>query len=410
MEVPGCGHGAMPHTSRSSGASGPSAALASSTARCATDAFQPIVVSASSASVRCGFASTWGAGAVRRGGSPRARRRCRGSRAGRRGGPDGTRAQHDEVRGFVRAPVGAVPDVVDLEPARRAAAGHATAAAVAAQDEAYGRGRDVLRRALGRVAVERADVLRVAFGALDRGRADRHGHAGAVLPALLAARRTGSSRSGSARDRSRRARPARRAPRRTARRRARRRTAPSPCSSSSAARAWRSRAYVSGDSSKRTTCGRTVGIRRLVGQRARRVAGDELLDLSQVLAGGGTDPRSFGRPRRDARQLAHRAVRQLAGRRARARAPAARRARARPAAALARRAANTPARVRGNRARSPCRADARPGSPPRRVASAPRPHRAPRAASRSRAARRRPPASPSPTWVRRPSRPCSPAA
>ena len=151
------------------------------------------------------------------------------------------RAERDEVCGLVRPPVGAMPDVVDLEPAP-SAAGHAAAAAVAAQHEAHGRGRDVLRRALGRVAVERPDALRVALGALDRGRADRHGDTGAVMPARVARGRTRSSRSGSAHDRSRRARRARRAPRRTARRRARHRTAPCRARRRAPRAAWRSRA------------------------------------------------------------------------------------------------------------------------------------------------------------------------
>src|SRR4051794_19776759 len=85
------------------------------------------------------------------------------------------------------ATIGAVHQVVNLQRARRAAAGHAAAAAVATPDEAHHTGRNVLICALGAIAVERADALRVAAGALDRCDVDGDRGSAALLPTLPAA-------------------------------------------------------------------------------------------------------------------------------------------------------------------------------------------------------------------------------
>jgi hypothetical protein len=55
-----------------------------------------------------------------------------------------------------------------------------------------------------------------------------------------------------------------------------------------------------------------LGIRRVVGPIAGAMVGDEILDLAQVLAAGGREPRRLGHGRCHARQLAHRRERELA--------------------------------------------------------------------------------------------------
>src|SRR5215470_14882018 len=51
----------------------------------------------------------------------------------------------------------------------------------------------------------------------------------------------------------------------------------------------------------------------ILGPIARTTIGDELLDLAQILASCGRDPRGLGRWRRDAGQLAHGRKRELVG-------------------------------------------------------------------------------------------------
>src|SRR5262245_34314450 len=75
---------------------------------------------------------------------------------------------------------------MDVERARGSATRHATPTVVAAPDEPPHGRRDVLDGPRRRIAVDRADALGVALGALDRGRSDRDRRAGTVLPALFA--------------------------------------------------------------------------------------------------------------------------------------------------------------------------------------------------------------------------------
>jgi hypothetical protein len=62
----------------------------------------------------------------------------------------------------VRAAVGAVNDMVNLDPAGRAATIDAATAAIAAPHKTLHARRDVLVRPLRRRAVDRPDVLRIA--------------------------------------------------------------------------------------------------------------------------------------------------------------------------------------------------------------------------------------------------------
>src|SRR5213078_1108979 len=96
-------------------------------------------------------------------------------------------AAQDEVRCIVTAAIGAMGDMVQLEASRGAAAIDAATAAVATPYEPRDARRDVLIRPLGRGAIDRADVLRVAHRAVDGRRLDRDLHAAAFLPALPAA-------------------------------------------------------------------------------------------------------------------------------------------------------------------------------------------------------------------------------
>src|SRR5512140_1118168 len=77
--------------------------------------------------------------------------------------------------------------MMNLESSSGATAGHAATAAVATPHETHDARRDVLVRALWRGAIERSNVLGIAFGALDGGGPDRDLRACAVLPALAAA-------------------------------------------------------------------------------------------------------------------------------------------------------------------------------------------------------------------------------
>jgi hypothetical protein len=83
------------------------------------------------------------------------------------------RTEQDQVARLVLAAVGAVNDVMDLEPARRAATRHAAALIVAALHKASNRLRNVLMRARRNLCVDRAHVSRIALGALDRRGGDR---------------------------------------------------------------------------------------------------------------------------------------------------------------------------------------------------------------------------------------------
>jgi hypothetical protein len=96
-------------------------------------------------------------------------------------------AQQAEVRSLMASAVGAMDQVMDLQPSRRPAAGHAAAASVSAPHQARGARRDVLIRALGYGAVDRSDVLSVAHRSVDRRGFDRDLRARAFLPALPAA-------------------------------------------------------------------------------------------------------------------------------------------------------------------------------------------------------------------------------
>src|SRR5213078_2096704 len=98
-----------------------------------------------------------------------------------------TATAQDEVQRVVTAAVGAMDDVVQLEPSCGAAAIDAAAAAVAAPHEARDARRNILIRPLGRRTVDRSDVLRVAHRAVDRRWPDRDPRASALLPALPAA-------------------------------------------------------------------------------------------------------------------------------------------------------------------------------------------------------------------------------
>ncbi|HEX3760490.1 MAG TPA: hypothetical protein VHW23_17360, partial [Kofleriaceae bacterium] len=95
-------------------------------------------------------------------------------------------AQQHQVRSVVAAAVGAMDQMMTLQPSRRPAARHPAATAIAAPHEAHGARRNVLVRALGRRPIDRSDVLRLAHRALDRRGVDRDLSACAFLPALRA--------------------------------------------------------------------------------------------------------------------------------------------------------------------------------------------------------------------------------
>ncbi|HEY1812753.1 MAG TPA: hypothetical protein VGG74_10435, partial [Kofleriaceae bacterium] len=93
-------------------------------------------------------------------------------------------AKQHQILGFVSAAELARHDVVDLEVARRAATGHATASTVATMHESRDARRHVLHGA-ARFAIG-TDALCIALGACDVGRIERQLRAGTVSPALLA--------------------------------------------------------------------------------------------------------------------------------------------------------------------------------------------------------------------------------
>src|SRR5260221_489334 len=72
--------------------------------------------------------------------------------------------------GLAASTVGSTNDVVQVEIARRPAAGGAAPEAIAMEHEPTRRGRDVLRRSRGRFRVERADALGITLGELELGR------------------------------------------------------------------------------------------------------------------------------------------------------------------------------------------------------------------------------------------------
>jgi hypothetical protein len=96
-------------------------------------------------------------------------------------------AQEAEVQWLVRTAVGAMNDMMNLDPARGAATIDAAAAAIATPDKSLHAGRDVLVRPLRRRAIDRPNVLRIAQRALHRRVFDDDLCPGAFLPALVAA-------------------------------------------------------------------------------------------------------------------------------------------------------------------------------------------------------------------------------
>src|SRR5687767_6401115 len=75
---------------------------------------------------------------------------------------------------------------MDMEVARAPAPGHDAPPAIAALDLPPHRRRDIARDGVWRIAVDAADVLRVAAGELDGLRRDLDDLAGDVLPAAIA--------------------------------------------------------------------------------------------------------------------------------------------------------------------------------------------------------------------------------
>ncbi|HEX2688400.1 MAG TPA: hypothetical protein VHN14_17340, partial [Kofleriaceae bacterium] len=203
-------------------------------------------------------------------------------------------AQEDEVPGIVAAAVYTVNHVVELEPSRRAAAIAAAAAAIAAPHQARDAGRNVLVRPLGRGAIDGSDVLGIAQRAIDRRRIDGDLRAGAFLPALAAAATHDDgdlelrAAGGLGRRRAVEHRAAQRGDERIIRK----------------ARAVFLIEDGAGLAQEREALGRELepdrvraclGVRRIVRPIARAMIGDELLDLAEVLAAGGREPRCLGR-------------------------------------------------------------------------------------------------------------------
>ena len=250
-------------------------------------------------------------------------------------------------------------------------------------------------RACRHVGVERSDVLRIAVRTLDRRVIDRHGRAGAVLPALLATLAHASRQSEISRDRSvRRRRPSQSS---TASQSAVTSSSSSsvrPCSSASAARACRRRANVSALSSSRTISRSHLRLGRIGRLRSAAVTCDLVLDLAHGLADGEVAPLAARSPA--SRPASARAPPRIRARHARApaRARAAGPAPARPAAARARHAACSRARAPCSPAPRPSRAAARSAAARPRATNPAPPHRVPHAASRSRATRDRRAATP----------------
>src|ERR1043165_2484600 len=96
-------------------------------------------------------------------------------------------AQEHAVQCIVTATVLAMDNVMQLQPACRAATIRAAPTAVAPPDETHHTGWNVLVRSLGRIAVDRPDVLCIAVGALHGSAVDRDLCTRTFLPALLAA-------------------------------------------------------------------------------------------------------------------------------------------------------------------------------------------------------------------------------
>ena len=87
----------------------------------------------------------------------------------------------------MRAAIGAMHDMVNLDPAGRATTIDATPAAVAMPDKSLHAGRDVLVRPIRRRAIDRPDMLRIAQRALHGRILDDDLCTRALLPALAAA-------------------------------------------------------------------------------------------------------------------------------------------------------------------------------------------------------------------------------
>src|SRR5437867_756219 len=98
------------------------------------------------------------------------------------------RAQQGAITKLMLAAFRLRLDVMDLEPARSTAAGHAAAETIAREHLPAQPRRQRGRKPLGRRRVERAQELGVAAGRLDRRGADLDLDAGAVLRGAIAAR------------------------------------------------------------------------------------------------------------------------------------------------------------------------------------------------------------------------------
>ena len=123
-------------------------------------------------------------------------------------------ASKGKVARLVRATFAAVDDVMELEGARRSAAGCLAAAPIAEAHEPIDRGRDGLGRTSRPVSLQRSDMLRIAARAIYGGRVDGDADARTLDPALIAAladdRRDLERRAAAALDRDARGRSARR--------------------------------------------------------------------------------------------------------------------------------------------------------------------------------------------------------
>src|SRR5690606_24059407 len=83
-------------------------------------------------------------------------------------------AERDETVGIVPAAVGAPVEVMHVEESRLPAARHRTATAISVDDCALVPRRHRLLRAARRWNIDAAELLRVAFGAIDRDLVDDH--------------------------------------------------------------------------------------------------------------------------------------------------------------------------------------------------------------------------------------------
>src|SRR3954470_10236488 len=95
-------------------------------------------------------------------------------------------AHQNSIHRIVTAAVSAMNQMMNVEVSGRPATRHAAAAAIATPDQPRDARWNVLMRALGDIAVDRSDVLRVAKCALHGGAIDRDLRTGAILPASAA--------------------------------------------------------------------------------------------------------------------------------------------------------------------------------------------------------------------------------